>query len=317
MKVFRSLESYEAGPRTYATMGVFDGLHRGHQAILEQMVAEARDAGGESLLITYHPHPRLILFPENNPLKLLQTLEEKIETLAGFGLDKLLVIPFDKAFSRITAQHFIEEILLRRVGMRKILIGYDHRFGKNRSGGITELKEAAARHGFELEEIPAQTVDEVNISSSKIRKALMNNDVETAERYLGYPYSFAGEVVHGQKQGRLLGYPTANLDPEDPMKLIPGDGVYVVRAWLGSESFYGMMSIGKKPTMGEFERSHEAHLFGFNRDIYGQTLRVEFLHFIRKELKFNSLEELIAAMERDQAFSFERIRERESGAFRP
>ncbi|TAE61338.1 MAG: bifunctional riboflavin kinase/FAD synthetase [Bacteroidetes bacterium] len=307
MKVYRSLAEYEKSERTLATMGTFDGIHLGHKALLNRIRTEAEAVGGETLLITFDPHPRLVLFPENNPLRLLQTLEEKIETLSSYGLDKLLIIPFTKEFSRIPSHLFIKEILAEGVGMRKIIIGYDHRFGKNRTGGVEELQQFAPQYGYEVEEIPARTIDDINISSSKIRKALTEGDVTAAQRFLGYAYSFSGTVIHGEKQGRLLGYPTANLAPEDPLKLIPGDGIYFVRALVGGQWYYGMMSIGKKPTMGEFARGYEVNLFDFEGDIYGQVVRVEFLEWIRGEKKFDSLEALIAAIDGDKAFCMERI----------
>lgn len=312
MKVFRSLEDYIPGSKTVATIGTFDGLHIGHKTILRQIIQTARDRQGESLLISFHPHPRLVLFPENNPLRLLQTLDEKIEMLDDLGLDKLLLIPFTREFSRLKSKAFIRDILIQTVQMDHIIIGYDHRFGKNRTGGIEELEELKEEGKYTVEEIPAQAIDDAYVSSTKIRKALEACDVQQAARFLGYPYSFAGPVVHGEKQGRLLGYPTANIEPEDRYKLIPADGVYFVRVRIGDEAFYGMMSIGKKPTMGEFARSHEVYIFDFDRQIYGQTIRVEMLNFIRHELKFNSLDELMAAMAKDQAFCMARIAELEA-----
>ncbi|MEM7657512.1 MAG: bifunctional riboflavin kinase/FAD synthetase [Bacteroidota bacterium] len=302
MKVYHSLDEYQIGPKTVATIGTFDGLHIGHKTILERLQRYAEEIGGESLLISFHPHPRLVLFPDNNPLRLLHTHEEKIEMLAEIGLDKVLFIPFTRDFSRIPSKAFIQDILVKKVGLHHIIIGYDHRFGKNRTGGIEELQVYAKQGHFSVEEIPAQSIDEAKVSSTKIRRALESGKVSTAAKYLGYPYSFAGEVVHGEKQGRELGYPTANINPEDPLKLIPTDGVYFVRVVVNGDHHYGMMSIGKKPTMGEFERSHEVYIFDFSGDLYGQTIRVEMLEWIRGEEKFNGLDDLIAAMERDEAF---------------
>ena len=262
----------------------------------------ARATEGETVLISFHPHPRLVLFPENNPLRLLQTLDEKIEILDKFGLDKLLLVPFTREFSRLSSKIFIRDVLVRTVGIKKIVIGYDHRFGKNRDGGIEELREMGEQYGYDVEEIPAQAIDDANVSSTKIRKALSKGDLATARKYLGYAYGFDGKVIHGEKQGRILGYPTANLQPLDPLKLIPADGVYFVRVNVTDRAYYGMMSIGKKPTMGEFERGHEVYLFDFDQDIYDHVIRVEFLEYIRGEKKFNSIDELIAAMKEDEAF---------------
>ncbi|RMG55443.1 MAG: riboflavin biosynthesis protein RibF [Bacteroidetes bacterium] len=302
MKVYHSLADYEIGRRTVATIGTFDGLHIGHRTILQRLKTAAAEVGGESLLISFHPHPRLVLFPENNPLRLLHTQPEKIAMLREIGLDKVLFIPFTREFSRLPSRAFIQDILVQGVGLHRIVIGYDHRFGKNRTGGIEELRAYAAEGGYQVEEIPAQSIDDAKVSSTKIRKALLAGEVATAHRYLGYAYGFSGTVVHGEKKGRQLGYPTANLLPEDPLKLIPGNGIYFVEAFLGEEKLYGMMSIGHKPTVGTFDRGYEVHLFDFNRDIYGQPLRVQFLEYIRGEVKFDSLEDLMEAMAGDEAF---------------
>ncbi|MEL6673420.1 MAG: bifunctional riboflavin kinase/FAD synthetase [Bacteroidota bacterium] len=301
MKVFQSLDAYTAGPHPVATIGTFDGLHQGHKVILRRIIEEAKRLHGESVLISFHPHPRLVLFPENNPLRLLHSLEEKIQMLDEMGLDKLLLIPFTKEFSRTPSKAFIRDTLIGKIGIQKIVIGYDHRFGKNRTGGIEELQELAQELQFEVEEIPAQAIDDANISSTKIRKALAAGDVSTANTYLGYAYGFSGTVVHGAKQGRTLGYPTANLDPLEPHKLIPTDGVYLVRAMLGEEIHHGLMSIGSKPTMGGTQQFYEVFIFDFNRDIYDQVLRVEFLSFLRGQQKFKGLDELMTAMKRDEA----------------
>ena len=308
MKVYRSLEEYQQGKNTVATIGTFDGVHLGHKVILNRIKTAAREIGGESVLISFHPHPRLVLFPENNPLRLLQTLNEKITLLEEFGIDKLLLIPFSREFSRIPSKAFIKDILMQTVGIRKIIVGYDHRFGKNRTGGLEDLEELAEEGRYEVEEIPAQTIDDANISSTKIRRALMEGDIETATQYLGYRYTFAGEVVHGEKQGRKLGFPTANIDPEDDRKLIPCNGIYFVRVLLGEEVHFGLMNVGHKPTMGEFDRSQEVWIYNFDRDIYGQKLRIEILEYMREEKKFDSLEALISAMNQDRANGEQLIR---------
>lgn len=307
MKVYRSLEEYEQGDYTVATIGTFDGVHLGHTTILERLKSAATEIRGETVLISFHPHPRLVLFPENNPLRLLQTLDEKISLLESIGIDKLLLIPFTKEFSRTPSRLFIQDILVRQVGIRRIVIGYDHHFGKNRTGGIEELRQYSRDMGYKVEEIPAHAIDDANISSTKIRAALLEGDVQTASRYLGYDYGFSGLVVHGEKQGRLLGYPTANLEPVDPLKLIPSDGIYFVRVLIGNTSHYGMMSIGVKPTMGEFSRTHEVNIFDFEGDLYDQIIRVEMLEYIRGEQKFDSLDDLIAAIQGDEAFCRERM----------
>ena len=307
MKVYRSLQEYEKGYHTVATIGTFDGVHLGHRKILQRLKDSAQQINGETVLISFHPHPRLVLFPENNPLRLLQTLEEKIRLLEEFGIDKLLLIPFTKEFSRTPSKAFVQDILMDTVGISKIVIGYDHHFGKNRTGNIDELREMSGGFGFSVEEIPAQAIDNANISSTKIRNALLSGEIQTANTYLGYPYSLSGKVVHGEKQGRELGYPTANIDPLDSWKLVPSNGIYFVKVYHQSQTYFGMMSIGVKPTMGEFERSIEVNIFDFDEDIYDQTIRIDFLDYIRGEEKFDSLPELVQAIDGDKAFCMAQI----------
>lgn len=308
MDVFHSLEEYRPEKHTVATIGTFDGVHFGHRAILEMIIREAKERNGKSLLISFHPHPRLVLFPENNPLRLLHSLDEKISVLADLGLDRLLLLPFTREFSRTSSQVFIKDILVKKVQMEQIVIGYDHRFGKNRGGGIDELRNFGEELDFGVEEIPPQAIDEANVSSTKIRKALKGGDIVTANKFLGYRYGFDGLVVHGEKQGRLLGYPTANMQPVDERKLIPADGVYFVKVMAQDTWYFGMMNIGRKPTMGEFERSHEVNIFDFEGDLYNQVIRVEFVDWIRGELKFDSLDELITAIQGDEVFCRKRIK---------
>lgn len=309
MKVYRSLESFEKGKNTVATIGTYDGVHIGHKAILKRLIESARERDGESVVISMHPHPRLVLFPEDNPLRLLQTVEEKIETLDEFGIDKLMLIPFTRDFSRISGEAFIEQILVNTIGISKIIIGYDHRFGKNRTGGLEELHEGAEKYGFDVEEISAQQIDNAKVSSTKIRQALFEGDVETANRYLGYSFRIIGEVIEGQKLGRQIGFPTANIRPTDKWKLIPADGVYLVNVkWEGNEKF-GMLNIGKKPTVGQFPRGIEVNLFDFDGDLYGKTVDIRFLKYIREDRKYPDLETLIEAIKNDKKVSLEMIRQ--------
>lgn len=300
MKVYRTIESFQKGKNAVATIGTFDGVHIGHKEILGRLRESAQELGGESVVISMHPHPRLVLFPDDNPLRLLQTVDEKIETMDEFGIDKLLLIPFTKEFSRVRSEDFIEQILVKTIGIKKIIIGYDHRFGKNRTGGLEDLRVGSEKHGFEVEEIPARQIDDANVSSTKIRNALMTGDVETANTYLDYPYRLSGEVIKGQQLGRTIGYPTANILPGDKWKLIPADGVYWVEVrWEGLKK-YGMLNIGKKPTVGEFPRGIEVNIFDFDGDLYGKEIQVRFLKFIREDQKFDSLEALIDAIRGDE-----------------
>lgn len=307
MEVYHSLDTYKAGPRAVATLGTFDGVHIGHRQILSRLTSSADAVGGESVLITFHPHPRLVLFPEGNSLRLLQTMEEKIRLLDEYGIDKLLIVPFTREFSRMHPKAFIQDILVDTVKCQKIIIGYDHRFGKNREGGIEKLREYAELFNYQVEEIPAQAIDDANVSSTKIRDALQKGDIQTANRYLGYAYGFSGIVVHGEKLGRKLGYPTANIQIDDPLKLCPAKGVYFVRFFVRGEAYYGMMNIGTKPTVGTFGLGAEVYVFHFDDDIYDEIVRVEILEYLRAEKKFDSLESLIEAIDGDRDRSLELI----------
>lgn len=302
MQVYYDLESYPAAAHTVATIGTFDGLHLGHKAILQRLKDVAAQIGGISLLMSFHPHPRKVLGSSDSPLYLLQSLDEKIEALRDFGIDRLLLVPFSREFAATTSQSFIEDILVGKVQIDRLVIGYDHHFGKNRSGDIHELRAYALKHHYLVEEIPAQAIEEASVSSTRIRNALLEGKVALANSYLGYGYPLSGVVVHGEKQGRLLGYPTANIQVSDNDKLIPANGIYCVEVWLQGRRHYGMMSIGHKPTMGEFERGIEVNIFDFDEDIYGQDIKVVFLAYIRPEMKFDSWEALIAAIDGDKAF---------------
>jgi len=288
-------------------------VHIGHRYILEKIIDKARANKGESLLISFDPHPRMILNPDNTGLKLLHTIPEKIELLDSLGLDKLLLIPFSRDFSLFSSDQYIQRVLLQTVDPHEIIIGYDHRFGHDRKGGIDELRRYAKKEDFSVEEIPPQAVDNAKVSSTKIREAISLGLVETAAKYLGYNYSFGGRVIHGEKMGRTLGYPTANIEPESKHKLIPANGVYLVRVKVKDRWYYGLMNIGRKPTVGEFERGNEVYILDFDQDIYGEYVRTEFLEYIRPERKFTSLEELIAAMDADKNYSLEKIRQLKVG----
>lgn len=306
MKVYRSLSEFQKGPQTstqgaVATIGTFDGVHFGHRKILQAVIDSARSIDGESVVISFHPHPRLFLYPEDNPLRLLQTIEEKVERLDALGIDKLLLIPFDKNFSRLTSHQFIEDILVNTVGIRKIVIGYDHRFGKNRTGSIDDLRAAEDRYGFVVEEIPAQQVDNAKVSSTKIRNSLLEGNVSLANKYLGYQYPVSGTVIKGEQLGRTIGYPTANVQPFEKWKLIPGDGVYLASLEVDGKVIPGMCNIGKKPTVGDFPRGIEINLFDFDQDLYDKEVTVRFIEWIRADQKFDSLEELVKAIDGDKA----------------
>lgn len=300
MKVYSSPEEFEFEKQVVATMGTFDGVHLGHKTILQRLKDVAKEKDGESLVVTYHPHPRIVLMPDEHPVRLLQTLEERIVTLEKFGIDKLLIIPFTPEFSKWSSERFIQEILLDIVHIQHIIIGYDHHFGHDRKGGLDELRKAGAGSGFVVEEISAQQINDNNVSSTRIRKALEAGELDVAVRYLGYPYQFSGKVVHGDHRGRQLGFPTANLELLNEYKLIPANGVYAVEVEFLKEVYYGMMNIGVKPTFGGQKLSIEVHLFNFNLNLYHEHLTVRFIQKIREERKFDSLDALKSQLSADR-----------------
>lgn len=300
MNIYHGLEDFHRLPFAVVTSGTFDGVHVGHQQILRRLRESADRHGGETVLITYWPHPRLVLFPDQTDLKLLNTFEEKAELLRQYGVDHLLRIPFTREFSRTTSAEFIRKILVETIGTKKLIIGYDHRFGRNREGSFEHLRENAVDYGFEVEEIPKQEVDNLAVSSTKIRNALSEGDMTTATHLLGRPYGLSGRVIRGERIGRILGFPTANLEIDHQHKLIPADGSYAVTARLGHEPLKGMLNIGLRPTVGGTKRTVEVHLFGFNREIYGDTLRVSFIERIRDEQPFSDVEALKEQLHKDR-----------------
>lgn len=288
------------------TSGTFDGVHVGHQQILARLREVAQASGGPAVVITYWPHPRLVLapppsHPEPLDLYLLNTLDERAARLAEFGVDYLLIIPFTREFAGWSSEEFIQRILLDTVGTRKLVIGYDHRFGRNREGGFEYLRQHSGRYGMSVEEIRREDVDAVGVSSTRIRRALEAGDVATANRYLGYPYPFTGTVVKGRQLGRTIGWPTANLDCTEKLKLVPARGVYAVRATTAAgQTWPAMLNIGVRPTVaGNLAQTVEAHLLGFEGDLYDQPLTVEFVARLRDEQKFSGLDALKAQLARD------------------
>lgn len=300
MKVFRDLSEFDIQEGLVVTTGTFDGVHLGHQKVLKSLVDSAKINGLQSLILTFHPHPRIVL-QQNTDLKLLSTIDEKIDLLAKQGIDNLLILPFTKAFSRTTSLEFVREILVNTLGTQKLILGYDHHFGRNREGSFEHLLEFGPLYGFEVKEIPAKDVDEVNVSSTKIREALELGDVKRAERLLGHRYALRGEVVKGRQIGSVLGFPTANISVDNPYKLIPLEGVYAVTVNFGSRDFSGMLNIGYRPTFeGEKELSIEVNVFDFNQDLYGQEIEIFFVDRIRKEVTFENTDELIRQLKIDE-----------------
>ncbi|SEW54637.1 bifunctional riboflavin kinase/FAD synthetase [Chitinophaga arvensicola] len=303
MQVHRDLDHLPEFRNAIITIGTFDGVHAGHRFIIEQLEQAANACGGETVIITFDPHPREVLLPSPNNIRLLTTLPEKIALLERAGIDHLVVVPFTKAFSEMPARSYLEDFLVARFKPHTIIIGYDHRFGHNREGGLELLEAEQQQYGFTLIEIPQQVVHDLTVSSTKIRKSLQEGGVRLANELLGYTYFLTGTVVHGDKMGRQLGYPTANLHLADERKLIPAEGIYAVRAQLNGRAEWipAVMSIGFRPTFNGTDLRLEVHIFDFNEDIYGQELTVHFVEYIRSNLKFDNIDALIVQMDKDSA----------------
>lgn len=300
MRVYRSLDELPSIANAIVTQGTFDGVHAAHRVIINRVKELAKQHNGETVLMTFDPHPRMVLFPDEHGLKLLQTLDEKILALEKEGIDHLVVIPFTKAFSELSSLQFIKDILVEKMGTKVLVIGYDHRFGKNREGAFRHLKESSSQYGFEVEEIPEQDVDEVAVSSTRIRKSLEAGDVVTAFKYLGKYYSITGEVVQGKQLGRTIGYPTANIVVDDPNKLIPADGVYAVQVVFNNKTYGGMLNAGYRPTVDGKTHSIEVHIFDFNQNLYNETVVISYVDKLREEMKFNGLDALKNQLEKDK-----------------
>jgi len=291
MKVYDSIKNFVQLPYAVVTIGAFDGVHLGHKKILYRVQELAKENGGESVVITFWPHPRKITTSENS-VKVLSSLKERIKLIEECGIDYLLVIEFTKEFAELSPVEFIEKILANTIGTKKLVIGHDHRFGKNREGNFDLLKEYSSKYGYEVEEISRQDIDQVGVSSTVIRQALEKGDVEKAAEYLGRMYSLTGKVVKGKQLGRTIGFPTANIIPEEQDKLIPSDGVYAVIAEVDGQKYGGMLNIGLRPTVNGTKRTIEANLFNFDKDIYEQEITIYFVKYLRNEKKFASLEDL-------------------------
>ncbi len=303
MRIFHGVDHLPQFRNGALTIGTFDGVHTGHQEIIRRINKAAADMLGESIILTFHPHPRMVLHQDDDNLRLINTLEEKTALLEKYGTDNLIITPFSATFSNMTAEQYVEDFLWKKIRPRKVIIGYDHHFGKNRSGNISLLTEMGKKLGFEVEEIEAQTIENISVSSTKIRKALMAGDVETANILLGHFYSISGKVVSGENIGTSLGFPTANIQVRDQHKLIPANGVYAVRVGLDEQIFKGMMNIGLRPTFNGAHQTIEVHLFDFSKDVYGMEIVIEPVAFIRQEMKFDSSNDLITQLQKDKTAS--------------
>jgi len=292
VKVYTNIQEFKSTKNVVVTIGTFDGVHLGHKVIINQLKKAAEELEGESVLLTFFPHPRMIVFPDDNELKLLNTIEERKELLEKAGIDHLIIHPFSKTFSRLTALEFVRDILVNRLNVKKMVIGYDHHFGRNREGSFEDLVEFGEVYGFSVEEIPAQDIQQINVSSTKIRTSLLAGEIHAATKFLGYPYFVSGTVVKGDKIGREIGFPTANIKPDETYKLIPKNGVYAVKVIVNEKEYEGMLNIGIRPTLKGINETIEVNIFDFDEEIYGQKIQVKFYERIRDEQPFENLNEL-------------------------
>ncbi len=303
LKIFHSINDFSSTKKTILTLGTFDGVHIGHKKILKKLT-QSRSVGTEnqkyeSLVLTFFPHPRMVL-QEHSDIKLLNTIDEKIDLLEKIGIENLVIHPFDEAFSRLTAEEFVSNILVNRFHIQKIVIGHDHRFGRNRTANIDDLIAYGKEYGFEVEQISVQEINDISVSSTKIRNALLEGDMALANDYLGYNYFLTGSIIQGKQLGRTIGFPTANLKIEENYKLIPQNGVYIVKSIIDGQSVFGMMNIGFNPTVNGQKQSIEIHYFDFNADLYNQKISVSILQRIRSEQKFESVDLLKEQLEKDK-----------------
>ena len=299
LKIFHSINDFRSTKKTILTLGTFDGVHIGHKKILERVIQNTDNEKYESLVLTFFPHPRMIL-KEDSDMKLLNTIDEKIDLLDKIGIQNLVIHPFDEKFSRLTAEEFVKTILVDRFQVQKIIIGYDHRFGRNRTANINDLIAFGEQYDFEVEQISVQEINEISVSSTKIRNALLEGNMTLANDYLGYNYFLTGEVVKGKQLGRTINFPTANLKIQEKYKLIPQNGVYIVKSVINEQTVFGMMNIGFNPTVNGQNQTIEIHYFDFDADLYHQKIRVSILQRIRSEQKFESVNLLKAQLETDK-----------------
>ncbi|OKS88004.1 bifunctional riboflavin kinase/FAD synthetase [Mucilaginibacter polytrichastri] len=300
MKLYHHIDEFEPVKNAVVTIGTFDGVHLGHRKIIKRLKELADEIGGESVILTFFPHPRMILHPEDQNLKLITTIAEKAALMEELGVDHLIITPFSRDFSNQTAEEYIREVLVKKIGTKKIVIGYDHRFGKDRQGGLADLQRLAPDYDFEVMEIPEQDINDVAVSSTRIREALLHDKIELANEFLGYPFYITGKVIKGDQLGRQLGYPTANLLVEEKYKLIPGDGIFAVKVHIDGVIYKGMAYIGQRPTINGMTRNIEVNIFNFNEEIYNQTIRMDFYYFVRGDVKFDSLDELVVQLGKDK-----------------
>ena len=299
MKIFDDVNNIPPFKNAVITIGTFDGVHKGHQKIIAQLIDEAKKIDGETVIITFYPHPRQVINPDSK-IEFLNDIKEKATLLEAAGVDNLVVINFNESFANLSAEEYINEFLIKTFNPRKIVIGYDHRFGKGRTGDYTLLEQAGAKNGFEVIELSAQLLNQITISSTKIRNALYEGNISLANNLLGYTFSFSGKVVEGNKLGRTIGFPTANIQLDSEEKIIPINGVYAVQVIVNQLFYNGMMNIGFRPTVDGKKRTIEVNIFDFDQDIYGESIVVKLLHYIRSEEKFNGVDALKEQLHKDR-----------------
>jgi len=292
MKIYHHIDEFAPVKNAVVTIGTFDGVHLGHRKIISRIKELAAASGGETVVLTFFPHPRMILHPEDESIKLINTINEKAALLEQLGVDHLIITPFSRDFSNQSAEEYIRDILVGKIGTKTIVIGYDHRFGKDRQGGLAELQKFADVYDYEVVEIPEQDINDVAVSSTRIRQALLNGRIDSANLFLGYPFFITGKVIRGDQIGRQIGFPTANLAVEEKYKLIPSDGIFAAKVYIDHKAYTGMAYIGSRPTISGMTRNIEVNIFDFDADIYNQVIKMEFHHFIRDDIKFVSLDEL-------------------------
>ncbi|PCI97098.1 MAG: riboflavin biosynthesis protein RibF [Flavobacteriales bacterium] len=301
MKIYNCIEDFKTTSKTAVTIGTFDGVHNGHKVIIEQLKNAAKTIDGESVILTFFPHPRMVLYPDNNDLRLLNTINERILMLEKSGVDHLIIHPFSKEFSRLNSTEFVRDILVNKLNVTTLVIGYDHHFGRNREGSFEHLQELAPLYGFKVEEIAAQEIQQVNISSTKVRLSLLSGEINAANQFLGYHYFIKGTVIDGNKIGKTINFPTANIKVDEWYKLIPTKGVYAVKTIVNGNVFDGMLNIGNRPTINENNNETiEVNIFNFDEDIYTKEIQIEFYDRIRDEQKFENLESLKKQLEIDK-----------------
>ncbi len=300
VKVYHSIEAFPGLKTAIVTIGTFDGVHAGHQQIIKRLLSLSKETGGETVVLTFFPHPRMVLQPDDNDMKLITTMQEREELLRSYGIDHLIIQPFSKEFSRLSAVEFVRDVLVKQIGTKVLVIGYDHHFGRNREGSYKDLEEMAPVYGFRLEEITEKIINDVAVSSTKIRKALLEGEILEAQTLSGHDFSISGIVQHGEKIGKSIGFPTANIEVPEPYKLIPANGIYAVTVEVEDVVYKGMLYIGNRPVFNGMKRVIEVNIFDFNSDLYGQRIKVNLKAFIRGDQMFENVDQLVKKMNDDK-----------------